>query len=91
MALTPDAWQTFLKIDARNIKEIGTNGGDTATAAKPRHVDNPAKDNPGQTMSLCLLAGKKRKSDKSEDDDLRSRDCWETKELQPPAGGRPRP
>lgn len=43
MALTPDAWQTFLKLDAKNKKETGTNGREAATAAKLRRVDAGAK------------------------------------------------
>lgn len=46
MALTPDAWQTFLKLEAKNKKEIGTNGREAATAAKLRRVDAGAKKNP---------------------------------------------
>lgn len=69
MALTADAWQTFLKLDAKNKKEIGTNGRDGSTAAKLCRFDAGVKKNPGWPLLLHWLAWNKRKSD---DADFRS-------------------
>lgn len=57
MVLTPDAWQTFLKLEAKNKKEIGTNGREAATAAKLRRVDAGAKKKNPRVADVAPLIG----------------------------------